>query len=69
MSTYIDEEKRYSCPHCKSTNVVVNLFCWVDANNHKNVDVDLETDVGDSTKWFCETCECDNFLPHTEARR
>lgn len=62
----LEENKLYTCPCCESADVVVSMFCSVNANDVDEVEVDFESNVGDSSKWYCEDCGESDFLPIVE---
>lgn len=58
-----DENKVYTCPECDSEQLSVSMRCSVNPNTN-DVDVDWESDVGDSDKWTCDECGHCGFLPN-----
>lgn len=61
-----DENKVYTCPECDSEHLSVSMRCSVNPNTN-DVDVDWESDVGDSDKWTCDECGNSGFLPNVES--
>lgn len=61
-----DENKVYTCPECDSENLSVSMRCSVNPNTN-DVEVDWESDVGDSDKWSCDDCGHSGFLPDVES--
>lgn len=62
----IEDNKVYTCPECDSEHICVTMFCSVHPNA-QDVDVDWESDVGDSDKWSCDDCGHTGFLPNVES--
>ena len=61
-----DDNKVYTCPECKSEHLSVSMRCSVNPNTN-DVEVDWESDVGDSDKWSCDDCGHSGFLPDVES--
>lgn len=61
----LNDDNFYTCPECDSENLSVSMRCSVNPNTN-DVEVDWESDVGDSDKWSCDNCGHCGFLPNTE---
>lgn len=62
----LSDNKVYTCPECDSECLSVSMRCSVNPNTN-DIDVDWESDVGDSDKWTCEECGNSGFLPKVKS--